>query len=77
MASWADARDGEDHPGRTLAYVYRASDGLFLNAALLRDGFAEAYTFPPNVAHAEQLAALAREARTAARGFWGACGGVA
>lgn len=59
--------------GRTLAYVYRLPDGLFVNAALLRDGFAQPLTIPPNVAFADEFVALAREAREARRGLWGAC----
>lgn len=62
-----------DRYDRTLAYVYRASDGLFVNAALVRDGYASAYTYPPNVAHADELVALQREARDAGRGLWGTC----
>jgi len=63
-----------DRYGRTLAYVYRASDGLFVNAALVRDGYAQVMTVPPNVAHVDEFVALQREAREAGRGFWGACG---
>ena len=62
-----------DRYGRTLAYVYRASDGDFVNAAMVRDGYASAYTVPPNVAHADEFVALQREARDANRGLWGAC----
>jgi len=60
--------------GRTLAYVYRASDGLFVNASLVREGYAQVMTVPPNVAHVDEFVALQREAREAGRGFWGACG---
>lgn len=62
-----------DRYRRTLAYVYRLSDGLFVNAALVQEGFARVATFPPNVAHVEQFVALQREAREANRGLWGAC----
>lgn len=62
-----------DRYGRTLAYVYRQSDGLFVNAALVRDGYASVLTVPPNVAHADEYAALQREAREAGRGLWSAC----
>ncbi|HLG01843.1 MAG TPA: thermonuclease family protein [Acidimicrobiia bacterium] len=62
-----------DRYGRTLAYLYRASDGLFVNAAMVRDGFASAYTVPPNVAHADEFVALNREARETGRGLWSAC----
>jgi micrococcal nuclease len=61
-----------DRYGRTLAYVYRADDGLFVNAALVADGYALTATYPPNVAHAEELAALASQAREEGRGLWSA-----
>ena len=62
-----------DPYGRTLAYVYRRPDGLFLNAALVEEGYAAAATYPPNVAHADEFVALARQAREAGTGLWGAC----
>ncbi|MDQ3573478.1 MAG: thermonuclease family protein [Actinomycetota bacterium] len=62
-----------DRYGRTLAYVYRLSDGLFVNAALLRDGYAQVATFPPNVAHVEEFGRLQRQARAAGQGLWSAC----
>jgi micrococcal nuclease len=62
-----------DRYGRLLAYVYRRSDGLFVNAELVRRGYASAATFPPNVRHADRFARLAREAREAGRGLWSAC----
>lgn len=67
-----DAERG-DRYGRTLAYVVRVRDGLFVNAALLRDGFGVPLVIPPNVAHAGDFAALADQARAAHRGLWGAC----
>lgn len=62
-----------DRFGRTLAYVYRQRDGKFVNAALVADGYALVATFPPNVAHVEELTALARTAREEGRGLWSAC----
>ena len=62
-----------DRYGRLLAYVYRASDGLFVNAELVRRGYAVTLTIPPNVAHAAEFARLARGARRAGRGLWSAC----
>ena len=59
--------------GRTLAYVYRLVDGLFVNAALVREGYAHVLTIPPNVAHADEFVALARDAREAGRGLWSSC----
>jgi micrococcal nuclease len=63
----------EDRYGRLLAYLYRRADGLFVNAELVRQGFANVLTVPPNVAHTDELVALVREARVAARGLWSAC----
>lgn len=62
-----------DRYGRLLAYVYRAEDDLFVNAALVRDGYAQVLTIPPNVAHAAEFRALAASARRAGRGLWSAC----
>ncbi len=62
-----------DRYGRTLAYVYRLADGLFVNAALVADGYASVATFPPNVAHVDDFTALAAAARDANRGLWSAC----
>ena len=62
-----------DRYDRTLAYVYRLSDGLFVNAELLRRGYAEVLTIAPNVAHAPEFAALAGSARASGTGLWQAC----
>jgi micrococcal nuclease len=64
-----------DQYDRTLAYLYRLPDGLFVNAELLRAGYAQVLTISPNVTHADQFVALAAEARAAGRGLWSACGG--
>jgi len=62
-----------DRYGRLLAYVYREPDGAFVNAQLVRDGYARTLSIAPNVAHAGQFAALARTAREGGRGLWTAC----
>jgi micrococcal nuclease len=62
-----------DRYGRLLAYVYREPDGAFVNARLVRDGYARTLTIAPNVAHARELADLARAARREHRGLWSAC----
>jgi len=67
--------EARDRYSRLLAYVYRADDGLFVNLALVADGYAAVATYPPNVAHAEELAAAARTAQEQGRGLWGACRG--
>jgi micrococcal nuclease len=68
-------RDAEarDRYGRTLAYVYRAGDGLFVNAELVRRGYAKPLTIRPNVAHREELQRLAVAARRAGKGLWSRC----
>jgi micrococcal nuclease len=64
-----------DRYRRLLAYVYRRSDGLFVNLVLARDGYAAPLSIAPNVAHADELAAASAEARQASKGLWGRCGG--
>jgi micrococcal nuclease len=66
--------DGRDQYGRLLAYDYRQQDGLFVNLALVRDGFAVQDTIPPNVAHVDDFTRAAAGARQAGRGLWSRCG---
>lgn len=70
LVSDAEARD---RYGRRLAYVYRSGDGLLVNVALARGGYAKPLTIAPNVAHAGEIAAAAGAARRAGRGLWSAC----
>lgn len=58
-----------DRYGRTLAYVY-LSDGTFLNAELVKKGYAHVMTVPPNVKYSEKFLELEREARENKRGLW-------
>lgn len=62
-----------DRYGRLLAYVRRARDGLFVNAELVRRGYATQLSISPNVRYAERFRALAAEARAAHRGLWRLC----
>lgn len=62
-----------DRFDRTLAYVYRLEDGLFVNAEIVAQGYAQILTIPPNVAHAEEFLELQQQAREAGRGLWSAC----
>jgi micrococcal nuclease len=57
-----------DKYGRTLAYIW--VDGQMVNLTMLRDGFANAFTVPPNVKYEEQFRQAEREAREAERGLW-------
>lgn len=64
----------EDRYGRTLAYVWL--NGRLFNERLVREGFANVSTFPPNVKYVERFLAAQREARAKDRGLWGGCGFV-
>ncbi len=54
--------------GRLLRYVY--VDGLFVNAELVRLGYARAVPYPPDTKYQELLAQLEEEATEARRGLW-------
>lgn len=62
-----------DDYGRLLAYVYRADDGIFVNYELVRQGYAQPLTIPPNVAFAEVMVQAARDAESDDIGLWFAC----
>jgi micrococcal nuclease len=66
--------EARDRYGRLLAYVYRARDGLFLAVAMAKEGFADALSIKPNVAHAGEIAEAVEQARAANRGVWRHCG---
>jgi len=57
-----------DRYGRLLAYVWVGE--LMVNAELVRLGYAQVMTVPPNVRHQELFVKLQREAREAGRGLW-------
>jgi micrococcal nuclease len=61
--------DKTDPYNRTLAYVYLA-DGTFVNAELVKQGYAQIMTIPPNVKYAERFLKLQRRARNNNRGLW-------
>lgn len=54
---------------RLLRYVYLA-DGTFVNAELVRQGFAVVATFPPDVTHEATIRTAQQEAINAGRGLW-------
>lgn len=61
--------DSLDQFGRTLAYVY-LHDGTFVNAELVKNGYAMVMTVPPNVKYAEEFIRLQQEARENNKGLW-------
>ena len=75
-----------DRYGRLLAYVWMSkpteadADGSptfaevkrrMFDAWLVRDGYAQVLTIPPNVRYADDFLVLQRQAREAERGLWG------
>jgi micrococcal nuclease len=66
-------REARDRYGRLLAYLWRASDRLFVNEALLSEGAGEALIIAPNTSRRRQLTEAARAARAARVGRWGSC----
>jgi micrococcal nuclease len=64
-------REARDVYGRLLAYVYVG--GRFVNAELVRDGYARTLEIAPNTAHAAEFQRMASRAARAGKGLWGAC----
>lgn len=54
---------------RALAYVY-LEDGSFVNAMLVKEGYAKVMTVPPNVKYADLFLKLEREAMKKQKGLW-------
>jgi micrococcal nuclease len=67
-------RERRDRYGRLLAYVYVTGERpVFVNAALVRGGYARTLEIAPNTDRADFFARLESRARTAGRGLWAAC----
>jgi micrococcal nuclease len=60
--------DDRDAYGRLLRYVYIGS--LFVNLEMVKRGFANVFTFPPNVKYTDKFIEAEREARTNEIGLW-------
>jgi micrococcal nuclease len=54
---------------RLLAYTY-LPDGTMFNTLLVKEGYAQIMTIPPNVRHQDLFLELQREARENHRGLW-------
>lgn len=69
-------RDQEllDPYDRLLAYVFRKSDGLFVNLAIAKYGMASELSFPPNTSHASHIRKAVTTARNTNAGVWSLCG---
>ena len=62
-----------DRYGRLLGYIFRASDGLFVNHEMVRAGMAAELTFRPNVQYSDQFKAAAEGAQANNVGLWSVC----
>jgi micrococcal nuclease len=60
-----------DHYGRMLAYVYVGE--RFVNAEIVRRGYAHTLAIAPNTDFADRFGELEQAAANAGRGLWGAC----
>lgn len=63
----------KDKYGRALAYVFIKSDDseeIFLNAEIIKQGYASLMTFPPNVKYVDLFRKLYRQAQENNRGLW-------
>lgn len=62
-----------DRYGRLLRYVWLRNDAgwTMVNMELVRTGFANVLTYPPDVKYASEFVDAEREARQAGRGLWG------
>lgn len=60
--------ENTDRYERLLRYVYIGDE--LANARLVVNGYAHAYTYPPNVRHSELFVSLQADARTYGRGLW-------
>lgn len=61
-----------DQYGRTLAYVWVGE--VMVNLEIVRQGFANAFTVPPNLRYEKLFQQAEREAREAKRGLWAEAG---
>jgi micrococcal nuclease len=59
-----------DKYGRVLAYVY-LEKSIFVNAELIKQGYAQIITSPPNIKHAKLFQTLQKQAQEEKRGLWG------
>ena len=61
-----------DKYGRLLRYVY--VDSVFANELLVKEGFAHASSYPPDVKYQDLLSSAQQEAQSQNKGLWAGCG---
>ncbi len=62
-----------DQYDRLLAYVFRRSDGLFVNLSMAAEGYANTLSIAPNVTFADDMSAAVAQARRSRLGLWQDC----
>ena len=62
-----------DKYGRNLAYVFKEKDGTFINAELVKGGYARAKTYGQNDRYESLFKDYESDAKTNKRGLWGQC----
>jgi len=64
-----------DKYGRLLRYVYLENDKgeVFVNETLVKEGFAQVDTFPPDVKYESKFIAAQKYARENSLGLWSSC----
>jgi len=65
--------ESRDRFGRLLAYVYRASDNLFVNHDLVFGGWARPSPYPPNTTLETVFAEASAHAQSNQLGLWSRC----
>ena len=58
----------KDKYGRLLGYCFVGD--VFVNAELIKQGYATVYTWPPNVKYVDTFVALGKQARVNKKGLW-------
>ena len=63
--------DKKDDELNTLAYVFLKDENTFINAEILRQGYAQLQVRPPNTKYKQELRSAYKEAREQFRGVHG------
>jgi micrococcal nuclease len=59
-----------DRYGRLLRYIYLAENGISINEQLVREGYAAASSYPPDIKYQEKFKTAEQEARNNQKGLW-------
>ena len=70
MVTFVKDVDERDKYGRLLGFVY-LEDGTFVNLELVKDGYAFAYAYPPDISKSAEFRDAERYARENKLGLWG------